>query len=661
MADPSPILKPMDSTAVASGTDRLLTEHQRTLDALRASEEFARNLIESSIDMIIAADRERKITEFNHAAESAFGYSRAEILGRDVGLLYAEAQQGTFIHKKTIKDGHCVAEVMNRRKNGEIFPSLLSSSVMRNAHGEEIGIMGISRDITERKHAEQTLLATERKLKLIAENTTEVIFAYDLDHRLIYVNPAVEKMTGYSVDDLMKGHFIRWMHPEDEPRIMELWDEAFRLGRYGSGEFRLLTRSNRTRWCHSSIGPMRGEDGHQVGVLVVNRDITVERELEEQFRQAQKMEAVGQLAGGVAHDFNNIIAIIRGYSDLILRKLPKGDPLRSKMESIRVASSKATEITRQLLAFSNKQMLQPRVIDLNAHLRSMHEMIQRLIGENIELTTHVGSAACVRVDPSYLDQVIMNLVVNARDSMPEGGRLTIRTELESLDPRKSSAQIELPAGVYVKLSVVDTGTGMAPEVCARVFEPFFTTKKPGKGSGLGLSTAYGIVKQSGGFIRVHSLVGRGTTFIIHLPRAEGKPEKISSSHDDYNDAPRGSETVLVVEDDEILRHVAVEILETLGYRVSAARDAEEALRLFSEGGKSFQLLFTDVVMPTLNGIELANRIGKLSPGTRVLYSSGYAEQVDRSRDVLDPSRNFLPKPYDTLSLGRMVRIVLDRR
>jgi len=433
-------------------------------------------------------------------------------------------------------------------------------------------------------------------------------------------------------------------------------------------EFRMKRKKGEIFPTEHSVVSLEDDQGKRIGWVSVVRDITegkrAEKEmaaLQEQLRQSQKMEAVGRLAGGIAHDFNNLLTIIKGYSQLSLLDLKEGDALKGNIQEIQKATERAATLTSQLLAFSRRQVMQMKVFDLNTLLGDLEKMLRRVIGEDIELVTILADdLGRTKTDPGQIEQVIMNLAVNARDAMPSGGKLTIQTANVEFDEEYAHAHIAVALGPYVMLSVSDTGVGMTPEVRERVFEPFFTTKEKGKGTGLGLSTVYGIVKQSGGNIGVYSEPGHGTTVKIYFPRVGGETE-VLPRRDDTGSMARGSETVLVVEDEPSVRSLATHILRHQGYRVLDAADGEEAMHIAHEHTEDeIHLLLTDVVMPRMGGKELADRLKTLRPSVKVLFISGFPDDAIAHHGILAPGIAFLQKPFSPAALAQKVREVLDR-
>jgi len=407
-----------------------------------------------------------------------------------------------------------------------------------------------------------------------------------------------------------------------------------------------------------SAAPLRDSGRHVTGFMAVVSDVSERKVLEEQLRQAQKMEAIGRLAGGIAHDFNNLLTVISGRSHLLLSQVSLRSPMRENIELVQRAAEHAALLTRQLLTFSRKQILEPKVLDLSATVTAMGPLLRRLIGEDVEVITPTApTSLLVRADPGQLEQVILNLGVNARDAMPDGGQFILETASVGPDDTAARPPAHLPPGSYVKLAVSDTGCGMSPEVQARIFEPFFTTKSVGKGTGLGLATVYGIVKQTGGYIEVSSEVGRGTRFEIHLPQIQEAAQPLEREPAPGTTA-RGSETVLLTEDDEALRVLAREILQLQGYTVLEARDADQALRISKSHEGPIHLLLTDVVMPGMNGRELAKRLTSARSNVRVLLMSGYADPIAAHGSPV-PGASFLQKPFTPDGLTRKVREALN--
>ncbi len=517
------------------------------------------------------------------------------------------------------------------------------------------------RILHQRNHARETervLRQTEQRLRLMASNLKEMVLAYDMSRKLIYANPAVETLTGYSVEDLERETFINWIHPDDQPTMLARWDTLFQGGSFEDVEYRLLAKDGRVKWAAASWGPFLDASGRQVGVQGSERDITEHRALQEQYLQAQKLESVGRLAGGVAHDFNNLLTVISGYSDIVFRSLSQDDPLRPGVDEIRKAGTRAADLTRQLLAFSRKQISQPKLLDLNLLVADSQKMLHRLLSEDIALVTRLSpSLSPVMADPGQIHQVLMNLAVNARDAMPAGGSLIIGTSDVEIDAGGIAEHPEVTPGPYVLLSVSDTGQGMDRATMAHIFEPFFTTKEIGKGTGLGLSTVYGIVRQSQGWICASSEPGHGATFKVYLPRTDGRSAAVESKPPGVF-LLRASETVLVVEDQNEVRGLAIEILRRHGYRVLDAESGTVALAVAVSEPAPIDLLVTDVVMPGMNGRELAERMKRLRPEMKVLFTSGYTRDVIDDRGGLANDVAYIAKPYTPDEFAAKVRDVL---
>ena len=507
--------------------------------------------------------------------------------------------------------------------------------------------------------------AANRRLGTILEQTEEAILTVDLDARITSWNLGARRLLGRSAEE-MRGRPLASLFAEQiaDPEEMARRLLETRLPERLETEFRSAAGASIDVMASGS--PLTAVDGQLDGHIIVARDITERRhaeleraELESQFRQAQKMEAVGRLAGGVAHDFNNLLTVIMGRSEFLRLHIPVNDPLLRHVDVITQGAQRAAKLTGQLLAFSRRQVLQPKVLDLNVVIGAMAEMLRRLIGENIVLVTlPAPGLGRVMADPGQVEQILMNLAVNARDAMPVGGRLMLETSNVVRDESYARHHVGARPGPYVMLAVTDTGTGISAETQARLFEPFFTTKGPGKGTGLGLATVYGIVKQSGGNIWVYSEPGHGTCFKVYLPRVDATADDLEGL-EGAGTSPRGHETVLLVEDEPDLRELALEILEMHGYRVLAAAEAGEAIRLSEGHAGRIELLLTDVVMPGMSGRELALQLAERRPELRVIYMSGYTADAMASTGVLEPEIMFLQKPYSPADLGTKVREVLD--
>ncbi|HSL48098.1 MAG TPA: PAS domain S-box protein [Candidatus Deferrimicrobiaceae bacterium] len=498
-------------------------------------------------------------------------------------------------------------------------------------------------------------------LQSITENSPDAIITTDGSGRVTYFSRGAEAMFGYSAEEMI-GTSVVDLYPggrEEARSVKRRLDEEGQglLRNYESG---FLAKDGRRVEISASISVLRDASGAVVGTLGLLKDIGERRRLEEQLRQSQKMDAIGRLAGGIAHDFNNLLTVIAGRAHLILSRLRPEEPIHRDATLVRTTAERAAALTQQLLAFSRKQVLQPQVLDLNAVTTAMEPMLRRLIGEDIDLAVVPAvDLGRVKADPGQIEQVIVNLVVNSRDAMPQGGRLTVETANVDLDEAYASRHVSVPPGPYVMLAVSDTGEGMDEQTRSRVFEPFFTTKGPGKGTGLGLATVYGIVKQSGGDIRLYSELGAGTTFKIYLPRVTepaGPPDPGASP---AATMPRGDETVLLVEDEPEVRDLAREILEGSGYTVLQACDAQDAVFMAERHGGPIHLLLTDVIMPRQSGRALVERLRPLRPEMHVLYMSGYTNEAIVRHGVLDPDTRFIQKPFTPAALGYKVRAALD--
>jgi PAS domain S-box-containing protein len=548
--------------------------------------------------------------------------------------------------------------------NQHVLGALVLKSYSKNAgfgeHDRDVLTL-VSQQLAaaiDRKRNEQALRRSEVRYRSLVQTAVYGIYRSSLEGRFLDVNPALIGMLGYN-----SALEILALDPQadvfvDPAEYTRLVDEFRRTGRMDGFEARWKRKDGGIITVRISGRAVAGGDEPADVLEAIAEDITARRLLEDQFRQAQKMEAVGRLAGGIAHDFNNLLMVISGYTEVLLDQLAVGHPLHAKVEAIQQASDRATTLTRQLLAFSRKQLLELKVIDVNAIVTDMERLLRPLIGEDIELTTTLApSVGCTRADAGQLEQVIMNLVVNAKDAMPNGGKICIRTASVTLDDSYRPENTFIKNGPYVMISVSDSGQGMDRETQARIFEPFFTTKEKGKGTGLGLSTVYGIIKQSGGYVFVQSELDRGTVFTIYFPRVDESSEAhgvlpISLA------AAGGTETVLLVEDEDSVRQLVRETLESRGYRILEAANGQAALTVAANYLNLIHLVITDVVMPGLNGHELVQQLLPARPGLKILYLSGYAQDAFSTPLAPEAQKTFLQKPFTLQSLARKVREIL---
>jgi PAS domain S-box-containing protein len=496
------------------------------------------------------------------------------------------------------------------------------------------------------------------QLSTVVEQMAESVVITDSQGQILYVNPAFEQLTGYNRAEVL-GRNPRLLKSGRQPQAFyqDLW-QAISTGRVWQGQFLNKKKDGSFFTEEATITPIRDGQGQVVNYVAVKRDVTRELQLEEQYHQSQKMEAIGLLAGGVAHDFNNLLTAINGFAELMQLKLAPDSPGQELAGKILKAGQRAADLVRQLLAFSRKQIIEPKTVDLNALLSDVEKIMGRIIGEHIQLETIlVPDLGFIRSDPNQLEQIILNLAVNARDAMPDGGHLTIETANVVLDADDMAKHFEVEPGEYVMLTVSDSGMGMSEAVKARIFEPFFTTKEMGKGTGLGLATVFGIVKQNRGYIWVYSEEGQGTTFKIYLPRVDRADRWLPRSRR-ADPLPRGSETILLVEDEPAVRELAAEMLRGQGYQVLEANDGLEALELVGRLNGTLSLLVTDVIMPRMNGKELADRIAETHQNLKTLFISGYTDEMIARHGVLEAGVEFIQKPFSTASLANKVHQLL---
>ena len=618
------------------------------------------SILDSAMDAVITIDLAQRIVFFNSAAAKMFGYRQEDVLGQPIERLIPERfhpVHAGYVERFgrsgiTRRSPHELGEVTALRAGGGEFPA--EASISRTESGGQQLLTVILRDVTARKKAEQALRASEERFsKAFRGSPTPMVITRVRDEVVVDANDSMLKLLGYTREESCGATVVELGILDDEQRG-RLSEALFERGSVREHELTIRVRAGADRLVLASVD-LTELDGEMCTIGTFH-DVTEQRALEAQLRHSQKMDAVGRLAGGVAHDFNNLLTVITGCGEMLLESLPPEDERRSELLEIREAARQAAVLTRQLLAFSRKQLLTPRVIDLNALVGEMERLLRRVISEDITLVTELDPALeHVRADPAQLQQVVLNMVVNARDAMPRGGRLTLRTANARSMAAVAGERSVMAPGEYVVLAVSDTGVGMDEKTKSRVFEPFFTTKENGKGTGLGLATVYGIVKQSGGYVWVESAPGRGATFEIYLPRSEepvgAAPERAVMA------VARGRETLLLAEDAGAVRAVTRAILERAGYSILEASTGAEALALARRCTETIHLLVTDVVMPGMSGPALAGELRAVHPEARVLYLSGYAgDELDCGSGL--PGR-CLPKPFTPEALARKVREVLD--
>jgi two-component system cell cycle sensor histidine kinase/response regulator CckA len=625
-------------------------------------EELFRLISENAADMIAVVDMEGRRIYNSLSYQRVLGYSPEELKSStaleqvhpdDRARLKAAGEEArrTGIGRSL--------EYRIRHKDGTWLVLESTSSVIANAAGESEKLVIVNRDITERKQASEALRLSEASFRSVIENAPYGIYRASMEGRLLRVNPALQKMLGYEwPDELLRINPATDLcrDPLEHQRLIELFASH---KRFQDVEVEWKRKDGTFIKARCSGWPVIGEGVEAVCFEIFAEDVTEKRLLERQLQVAQKIEAVGRLSGGIAHDFNNLLGVIIGYSQVLIKKLGVGNPLFEHAEEIEKAGQRAASLTKQLLAFSRQQVLAPAVLNLNAVITDMGKMLHRLIGEDIDLAMKLSAdIGRVKADQGQIEQVIMNLVINARDALPQGGKLIVETVNETLDEAFTRQHPGSRVGRYVRISVTDSGTGMTPETLAHLFEPFFTTKERGKGTGLGLATVYGVVKQSGGYIWVESELEKGSCFKVYLPEIDepvSAPVRATLSTETF----RGTETVLLVEDAEALRKLGFTLLEQNGYHVLAAASGLEALKMVEGMRDRIGLLLTDVIMPGINGRALAERLAPLQSGLKVLYMSGYTDSAIADHGVLDEGTNLLHKPFSEEALIQKVRQVLD--
>ncbi|HEX9582178.1 MAG TPA: response regulator [Gemmatimonadales bacterium] len=642
---------------------RIRRERHEVQEALLRSEARFQDLFDNAPVALYRTTPTGAIVDANPALVALLGYpSREALLGQRAPDHYVDPEERRQWAERLDRFGTAVDfEVRLRRHDGAEILVENTGRVVRDADGGVGYYEGSLVDITERRRAEHDLRAAQERLQQIVRASVAVIYALEVkgaELGIRWVSENVTTVLGWTpAETESAGWWTGQVHPDDRERVTA-WGAVLQRGVLVQ-EYRLRHKDGSYRWVLDQKRLLPDPGGGLGDVVGAWLDITDKKSLEIQLQQAQKMEAIGRLAGGVAHDFNNILTAIFGYADTLAEEFAEGSTARADLDEIRNAAERAAGLTRQLLAFSRQQTLQPVVLNLNALVQDLEKMLRRVVGEDVEI--HLSPApglGNVRADPGQLQQVAMNLVVNARDAMPTGGKLLIETQNADLSPQYAELHQPVEPGPYVMLAVTDTGVGIDPQTRARIFEPFFSTKERAKGTGLGLSTVYGIVKQSGGYVWVYSEVGKGTAFKVYLPRVDA-PADAAARAAEPGENLTGTETILLAEDDVTLRRLTRTILEKLGYSVLAGAHAAEALELAQVHAGEIHLLVTDVVMPGASGRELARRLAATRPDAKVLYVSGYTDEAIVRHGMLEPGLQFLQKPFTPSALARRVREVLS--
>jgi two-component system cell cycle sensor histidine kinase/response regulator CckA len=654
----SPLLDVEGNIIGASSIARDITSQKRAEEELRKANETS---IYASPVPIVVADNNSHVTMWNPAAEALFGWNEYEVFGKPNPIIPDEHSEETARMHSDLLNGQILTgrEVLRQKRDGSKVIVNLSAAPIRDVNRKVKGIIGFLTDVTEIRRDQEILRRTEEKYRTIFENAVEGIYQSTPDGKYLSANPALVRMLGFdSEEELIKTRTdIRaqeYVNPDMRDAFLKAMNEHGFVQKF---EYQVYRKDGKTIWMSENARAVLSPQGtihHFEGTV---QDITQHRELEEQLRQMQKIEAIGRLAGGVAHDFNNILMAISSYAELLNRKLTEDKLLRYSDEIVK-ATDRGSSLTQSLLTFSRKQVFSSKIVDMNSLIADQLKMLKRLIPENIDLKFISGDGIeCVKADPSQLEQVVMNLVINARDAMPNGGRLVIETSNAQLDEvlPDSPGSTDIAAS-YVLLTVSDNGSGMDAETKSHIFEPFFTTKEQGKGTGLGLSTVFGIVKHSGGRIFVDSEPAVGTTFKVFFPAVEAKVQAATTEDQDVQVS--GTGTILLVEDEEGVREAATEYLSANGYTVLAAKCGPEALQLAVQNDCNIDVLLTDLVMPEMSGRELAEKIEVRYPQICTVFMSGYSRNLLSNQQLSDSRHILLQKPFRLASLGRCVREAL---
>jgi len=637
------------------------------------------DLLETLPDAIVAVDREGTIVQVNSQAQELFGYDRNELIGQKVEMLVPESYRGqhhrhrqNFAEAPKTRRMGADLDLYGRRRNGSEFPVEISLSPVSAENG--VFVLSAIRDISDRKRIAEELRRANKelhrrtaeqlgeyrsKLASIIDSSEDAILTKDLNGMITSWNRGAEHMYGYAPEEVIGKH-ISLLTPSDRPdEISGILQKIAKGESTEHYESVRITKDGRHLNVSISVSPLRDVAGGIVGASAIVRDITAQKRTEGQLRQAQKMEAIGRLAGGVAHDFNNILGIVNACTEFLRDRIDPASEPSTYVENIKKATDRGRSLTKQLLAFSRTSAIQPRILDVNERLKDISKLLRPLMGDDVEiLIVSKSTSAVIEADPSQLDQIVVNLAVNARDAMPGGGKFILETSAVRLDEGFAEQHQAMAAGKYVLLAVSDTGSGMDGATISRIFEPFFTTKETGKGTGLGLATVYGIVKQSAGHILVYSEPGHGTTFKIYLPSAEHKIGIEAKPETETVSPKRQETTILLVEDDEMMRSLTRQLLREHGYTVVEANDGRSALEWVESHPGQIDLLLTDVVMRRMSGPELVERLSVPYPTLKVVYMSGYTGELIAEREMVKRGIALLEKPFTRTSLLNTIHATL---
>jgi two-component system cell cycle sensor histidine kinase/response regulator CckA len=644
---------------------RLLLTHDalhRSTEAVRNQHEMLNAIVEGTTAAIYVKDLQGRYQLMNSAGVALVGRKLDEIVGKKDSELFSPESAGEIMARdQEMLESGAVSTYEEEISRGSLTRTFLTTKgPLRDAQGRISGIVGSSLDITERYRAIEALAESEERFRTIFDGSPIGMAVISTDGNIVASNSACREMLSLAEEDLIGvAIFDELTHPDDRAGDAERFRRLIRGEiEYDRREKRYILRDGRRVFADLHLYLVRDKKGAARYVIGISVDISERKSLETQLRQAQRMETIGRLAGGVAHDFNNLLMVIKGYCELLLEQGGIGDG-SPQLERISKAADQAASLTQQLLAFSRKQVMQPKVFNLNTLVWSAEKMLSRLISENVEMVTVAAkNLGTIKADPGQIEQVILNLVINARDAMPDGGTITLETANIELDDSYAQGHLGAVPGSYVMLSVTDNGLGMDEETQAHIFEPFFTTKELGKGTGLGLSMVYGIVKQSGGYIWVHTAIGKGSSFRVYLPRVFEHEQELASPFP-ASQKTAGKETILLVEDDPLVRGLALEILKTRGYSVLVAERPEAALEICRQHAGKIDLVLTDVIMPGMNGREMADEIIAMRPEVGLLFMSGYTDTVVVRNGNAGRVTSFLQKPFSPTVLGRKVREMLD--